>query len=213
MKMKVKINKYIFSLFRPPFFGKTKRRLPGNSLPMSHNIFYSLPMRFLICDDVRLAHRRGESSHLRRRNMQAGCGGVTLGVERKVACPEQIVHRSPGLGRVPRDGLENIAALAVTLDMPLLAATLHHLQMLQLNRSVWGPPRGPGGQLFQIAQVLQNGRIVVKERKPLAEHIVQNIIAPDDEGITHRFHLMRHNPKSAALPKTLQALPSRFFVA
>ncbi len=133
MKMKVKINKYIFSLFRPPFFGKTKRRLPGNSLPMSHNIFYSLPMRFLICDDVRLAHRRGESPHLRRRNMQAGCGGVTLGVERKVACPEQIVHRGPGLGRVPRDGLENIAALAVTLDMPLLAATLHHLQMLQLN--------------------------------------------------------------------------------
>ena len=172
MKMKVKINKYIFSLFRPPFFGKTKRRLPGNSLPMSHNIFYSLPMRFLICDDVRLAHRRGESSHLRRRNMQAGCGGVTLGVERKVACPEQIVHRSPGLGRVPRDGLENIAALAVTLDMPLLAATLHHLQMLH-----------------------------------------QNIIAPGDEGITHRFHLMRHNPKSAALPKTLQALPSRVFVA
>lgn len=107
--MKVKINKYIFSLFRPPFFGKTKRRLPGNSLPMSHNIFYSLPMRFLICDDVRLAHRRGESPHLRRRNMQAGCGGVTLGVERKVACPEQIVHRGPGLGRVPRDGLENIA--------------------------------------------------------------------------------------------------------
>lgn len=133
MKMKVKINKYIFSLFRPPFFGKTKRRLPGNSLPMSHNIFYSLPMRFLICDDVRLAHRRGESPHLRRRNMQASCGGVTLGVERKVACPEQIVHRGPGRGRVPRDGLENIAALAVTLDMPLLAATLHHLQMLQLN--------------------------------------------------------------------------------
>ena len=133
MKMKVKINKYIFSLFRPPFFGKTKRRLSGNSLPMSHNIFYSLPMRFLICDDVRLAHRRGESPHLRRRNMQAGCGGVTLGVERKVACPEQIVHRGPGRGRVPRDGLENIAALAVTLDMPLLAATLHHLQMLQLN--------------------------------------------------------------------------------
>ena len=80
--------------------------------------------------------------------------------------------RSPGLGRVPRDGLENIAALAVTLDMPLLAATLHHLQMLH-----------------------------------------QNIIAPGDEGITHRFHLMRHNPKSAALPKTLQALPSRFFAA
>ena len=205
--MKVKINKYIFSLFRPPFFGKTKRRLPGNSLPMSHNIFYSRPMRFLICDDVRLAHRRGESPHLRRRNMQAGCGGVTLGVERKVACPEQIVHRGPGLGRVPRDGLENIAALAVALDMPLLAATLHHLQMLQLNRTVRGCP------LFQTAQVLQNGRIVVKERKPLAEHIVQNIIAPGDEGITHRFHLMRHNPKSAALPKTLQALPSRFFVA
>ena len=90
-------------------------------------------MRFLICDDVRLAHRRGESPHLRRRNMQAGCGGVTLGVERKVVCPEQIVHRGPGLGRVPRDGLENIAALAVTLDMPLLTATLHHLQMLQLN--------------------------------------------------------------------------------
>ena len=85
MKMKVKINKYIFSLFRPPFFGKTKRRLPGNSLPMSHNIFYSLPMRFLICDDVRLAHRRGESPHLRRRNKQAGSGGVTHGEERKVA--------------------------------------------------------------------------------------------------------------------------------
>ena len=164
MKMKVKINKYIFSLFRPPFFGKTKRRLPGNSLPMSHNIFYSLPMRFLICDDVRLAHRRGESSHLRRRNMQAGCGGVTLGVERKVACPEQIVHRSPGLGRGPRDGLENIAALAVTLDMPLLAATLHHLQMLQLNRSVWGPPRGPGGQLFQTAQEQQRILIFRRER-------------------------------------------------
>lgn len=90
----------------------------------------------------------------------------------RFACPEQIVHRGPGRGRVPRDGLENIAALAVTLDMPLLAATLHHLQMLH-----------------------------------------QNIIAPGDEGITHRFHLMRHNPKSAALPKTLQALPSRFFVA
>ena len=75
MKMKVKINKYIFSLFSPPFFGKTKRRLSGNSLLMSHNISYSLPMPFLICDDVRLAHRRGESLHLRSRNMQIGCGG------------------------------------------------------------------------------------------------------------------------------------------
>ena len=79
--------------------------------------------------------------------------------------------------------------------MPLLAATFHHLQMLQLNRSVRGRPRGPGGQLFQIAQVLQNGRIVVKERKPFAEHIVQNIIAPGDEGITHRFYLMPQLPK------------------